>query len=230
MARNRLTYLSVAIAGLLLLSPPLYRKLKTRYEIASYYARGDWAYHAAILNNGSSGSVILLGDSITRGFGSPDSIANHGISGDYTGGLIKRKDALAKLQPTHIFIMIGFNDIIMKVPMSEIKANYLELVEYILKECPHVKLYVQSTLPTSGLRGILTSNSDIIVRIMELNFFLSSLCKRKKITFIDLFPLFANKDGELKRELSTDGIHLNDAGYKIWRKEIAPFWRDRGVL
>lgn len=40
----------------------------------------------------------------------------------------------------------------------------------------------------------------------------------KADVFLDEF--FMNKDGTVKTELFNDGIHLNDAGYRIWAREL----------
>jgi lysophospholipase L1-like esterase len=33
---------------------------------------------------------------------------------------------------------------------------------------------------------------------------------------VDLQPAFADAEGQLKAELTTDGIHLDGAGYRLW--------------
>ena len=41
--------------------------------------------------------------------------------------------------------------------------------------------------------------------------------KQKKIEFINLFPLFTEKGTNvLRKELTFDGLHLKEEGYKIW--------------
>lgn len=39
-------------------------------------------------------------------------------------------------------------------------------------------------------------------------------------TYIDLHRLVTDSEGKLKAECTPDGLHLNDAGYAIWRVEI----------
>ena len=38
----------------------------------------------------------------------------------------------------------------------------------------------------------------------------------------DLYSIFVNKDGKMKKELSYDGVHLNDKGYSVWVDYIKP--------
>ena len=34
--------------------------------------------------------------------------------------------------------------------------------------------------------------------------------------WIDLYSNFVNENGYLRQELTSDGLHLNEAGYRIW--------------
>ena len=45
--------------------------------------------------------------------------------------------------------------------------------------------------------------------------------KEKGLTYINLFPLFTEKGSNvLRADLTTDGLHLKEEGYKIWVKAI----------
>lgn len=116
--------------------------------------------------------------------------------------------------------MIGINDIIEKVPMNEIQSNYLQIVERLIHEVPGLNLYVQSNLPVYKTQSFLTSNADNMNQVRKLNEFLKELCSEKQIDYIDLFPLFVDAKNQLQPELTTDGIHLNEKGYDIWKKEL----------
>ena len=57
--------------------------------------------------------------------------------------------------------------------------------------------------------------------VPEINAQLEALAKEYKITFINLFPLFTEKGTNvLRTELTSDGLHLNEEGYKIWAKAL----------
>ena len=50
---------------------------------------------------------------------------------------------------------------------------------------------------------------------------LKALAKEKGLTYINLFPLFTEKGSNvLRADLTTDGLHLKEEGYKIWVKAI----------
>ena len=63
-----------------------------------------------------------------------------------------------------------------------------------------------------------TGKTDIIP---EVNLRLEALAKEENIAYINLFPLFTEKGTNvLRSELTNDGLHLNEDGYKIWVKAI----------
>ena len=50
---------------------------------------------------------------------------------------------------------------------------------------------------------------------------LEAFAKEEGIAYITLFPLFTEKGTNvLRSELTGDGLHLNEDGYKIWVKAI----------
>ena len=45
--------------------------------------------------------------------------------------------------------------------------------------------------------------------------------KNLSLTYINLFPLFTEKGSNvLRADLTTDGLHLKEEGYKIWAKAL----------
>ena len=47
------------------------------------------------------------------------------------------------------------------------------------------------------------------------------MCKKNNlIQSIDLNSIFKNETGQLKRDYTEDGVHLNKKGYRAWTKRI----------
>ncbi len=60
--------------------------------------------------------IVMLGDSLInhaewRDLFPSKIIANYGISGDTTAGVLDRIDSIYKINPTKVFIMVGINDL-----------------------------------------------------------------------------------------------------------------------
>lgn len=51
--------------------------------------------------------------------------------------------------------------------------------------------------------------------IVATNGWLHSFCAQHGYLFIDDYSAMVDENGKLRRDLSDDGIHPNDAGYKI---------------
>jgi lysophospholipase L1-like esterase len=171
--------------------------------------------------------VVFLGDSITYGGDWPglfpnSSAVNRGIGGDSTLGLLKRLDQVIALKPSQIFLMIGTNDLCYNRPIPRIVANYRGILERFRDELPGTTVYVESVLPfnetmfpENGLR-----NND---EIRDLNKEIKLLAKQYRYPFIDLTSAFVDEDGRLNKEYTTDGLHLNKAGYLQWRQQIQQY-------
>ncbi len=169
--------------------------------------------------------AILLGDSISLWFPnqmlpSQRTWLNQGISGETTAGLLNRLDLLDQTQPDIIFLMIGINDIIRGIKDETILANQRLIIRYLRRTHPQAKIIVQSILPHSGEKATWEGRDRLLEipnsRILEINQQLQAIAESEDVIYLNLYPLFADTEGNLKMELSTDGLHLNPQGYLIW--------------
>lgn len=168
---------------------------------------------------------LFIGDSITEGFDlnrhlNMDSLVNMGISGDVTSGILKRLYLVEKLQPKKIFIMIGINDIRLKIPMERIQSQYAQIIQSLKLSCPDAEIYVQSVLPARGIDGTDMTNEVVAKSVRELNHFLEKQCVELNVHFLYLYPLFEEPKDFLRQEYTYDGIHLCDEGYRFWSEQI----------
>lgn len=173
--------------------------------------------------------TILAGDSLSLWF--PSEILppertwlNQGISGETSKGLLNRLALFDKTQPEMIFVMIGINDLIRGITDETLLANQQMIVRYLRRMHPRSKIVVQSILPHSA-ESVTWEGRDRLLaipnpRIRKLNERLRAIAKEENVIFLDLYPLFADADGNLKTELSTDGLHLNPQGYLVWRNAL----------
>ena len=63
-------------------------------------------------------------------------------------------------------------------------------------------------------------------RIQAINTRLEEMAREAGAYFLDLYPLFANSDGYLRPELSTDGLHLSPQGYQTWSIALQVYHRE----
>lgn len=159
--------------------------------------------------------LVFVGDSITELADWQDLfpshiIANRGIGGDTSDGVLERMDSIINTQANKAFVMIGINDISRGIDVEITFKNYQAIITQL--QTANMEVVVQSVLYTDGNR---LSNQ----LVTELNQLLQWYCKQKNIRFIELNQILASS-GELTSQFSLDGIHLNGQGYQLWADVI----------
>ena len=171
--------------------------------------------------------IVMLGNSLTENGGDwaarlgNKNVRNRGIIGDEVMGVYDRLHQILPGHPAKLFLLIGVNDVSHDLTTDTIVGMIRVTVERIQKESPDTKLYLQSLLPINESFGRYKRLAGKTNMIPEINKQLEELAKEKGLTYINLFPLFTEKGSNvLRAELTTDGLHLKEDGYKIWGKAI----------
>lgn len=183
-------------------------------------ARSDYYYHKRSFfetNGDTNFDIVFIGDSITD-YAEwheliPDlKVANRGISGDKTDGVLDRIDSIVSTQAPYAFIMIGVNDFRKGRAIEDVKRDYDSILNELTSH--NMMVFVQSTLYTGSNRKNLNDN------IRSLNLYLESRSMEDNmLTFVDLTE-YLSEDGLLPSTLSRDGLHLNGTAYSIWKNAL----------
>ncbi len=178
-----------------------------------------------------STSIVMLGNSLTHGcewhelFGMPN-VLNRGINGDVIAGIRERIGSIVAGRPAKIFLLAGANDVSHDLSADSIATALGELVDYIRQTTPDTKLYVQSMLPINNSFGrykLMAGKEDTIRRINSL---IEPMVKAKGATWINIHPAFCDAEGNLRSDLTNDGLHLLGPGYLIWRDQLLPYIKE----
>lgn len=175
-----------------------------------------------------STNIVFFGNSLTNGcewhelLRNPK-VINRGISGDIVQGLEDRLEPLVKGKPAKIFVLIGVNDVSHNLTADSIAQSIDSLLAHIQKATPATKIYLQSCLPINQSFGRykLLDGKEQVVRDINTN--LEAIACRRGITWINLYPSFADDEGNLRKELTNDGLHLLGPAYLIWRDIVLPY-------
>ena len=167
-------------------------------------------------------AIVFLGNSITEvgewsELFAAKNVVNRGISGDVTYGVLNRLSFILNQKPKKIFLEIGVNDIKRGASIENVSKNYELIIKQIRQTSPKTNLYVQSILPVN--EGMLADIYAKITndRIINTNLKLKELTEKYDCIFVDLHQSdLKAKDGQLKKELSTDGLHLQPLAYIVW--------------
>ncbi len=169
------------------------------------------------------GDIVFIGNSITeqggnwgQRFNNPK-IKNRGIAGDVVAGVINRLAEIYYYKPTKVFLKIGINDLFRSESTPEYVANSIsQIVAKIRLESPETKVFVQTILPTSN-------NTQLKSKIAATNTILKNTVQTANYKVIDLHPIFADTNDLMISSYSTDGVHLTESGYQLWKNFIAEF-------
>ncbi len=171
------------------------------------------------------GEICFLGDSITDGcewreLTGINKVTNRGISGDTSWGLMARIDEVTEGKPTIIFMMIGINDLAWgEKTVPEVRDQVAKVLDTIKKQSPETKIYLQSTLPVIENKERKLENEEV----NSLNVEYTKLAASRNIAFINLTPFFKDDSGQLKKEFTEDGLHLNGSAYYQWYSVIRKY-------
>jgi lysophospholipase L1-like esterase len=177
------------------------------------------------------GRVIFLGNSITQGgdwakLTGDSTVINRGIGADVTFGLRTRLDDVTRRKPSKLFILIGINDISKDVPDAVIAAEYRMLIDSVRAQSPQTKIFVQSILPLNPTVKNFPQHYDKQPRVVAVNRLLRQLAHETNAIYVDLWPIFIDRQNHLDASLTGDGLHLNQLGYVRW----VAFLKRKGLL
>ena len=171
--------------------------------------------------------IVMLGDSHTEKAGDwnkllgTTGIRNRGIISDVAAGVYQRLDPILKGKPKAIFFLIGANDVSQNLTPKQVFDDICRVAEKIRHDSPTTQLYIESLLPFvvgSERWKTLEGKEDCMPAINQM---LADYCQQNNIGFVNLYPRFVKKGTKtLRPELTSDGLHLNRLGYKIWAHEI----------
>lgn len=176
--------------------------------------------------------TILLGDSLTLWF--PANMLpgrrtwlNQAISGEKSAGLRDRLYLLDQTSPEAVFVMVGINDLIWGGSEADLVYNVRKIVNYLHQTHPQTRVVVQSILPHGGEMATWEGRDRLVTvapeSIKAVNDQLKLVAVETGADYLNLYPLFVNGDGYLRADLTTDGLHLNQDGYMVWRTALALF-------
>ena len=176
-------------------------------------------------------TVLVLGDSITAGFGlTPEqswaaylqrasgwNVVNGGVSGDTTEqGMARLPGLLEQHRPAAVILELGGNDMLRRQPSSLIAERLIALID---------------TVRLSGARPILMAvpspslTGAVFSKLYDAPFYLSTAEKMS-------VPLIPDAISETlsKSDLRLDALHPNARGHEVLGDKVVAQLRKQGLL
>jgi lysophospholipase L1-like esterase len=197
-------------------------------------APGFVAKHQANLAVAKQGDAELLfmGDSITDFWRNPEGnyagkpvmdkhfgqwkIANYGIAGDTTQGVLYRLEdgEGAGINPRAIMLMIGTNNTA-RNSAAEIAEGVGAVVLSLQRHYPKAQILLLGIFP----RGR-AANDPIRATLAEINKSISGLDDGKQVHYLDIGAGFLEADGSISPTVMSDALHPTTKGYEIWAQAV----------
>lgn len=175
-------------------------------------------------------SIVFLGDSITSRYDLnkyfPNyNVYNSGIAGNMTKDILENmENRVFAYNPTKVFILIGTNDLVYSgLDNDGIKNNIEEIINKIYEKNSNTKIYLESIYPVNN-----SINKEIVEtrtneNIKDLNNKIEKICNNNKCTYINMYDNLTDKNGNMKRIYTVDGLHLNKIGYKVITNKLIKY-------
>lgn len=167
--------------------------------------------------------VVFMGDSITDAWGRRygkffvgKPYINRGIGGQTTPQmLIRFRPDVVALKPKAVVILAGTNDIAGNTGPTTLEAiqdNLLSMAE--LAKANGIRVVLSSVMPVSDYIRPQTGRRPP-EKIKALNTWIRDYAAKNGHVYLDYYSVMQDEQGMLKRELTYDGLHPNDAGYQL---------------
>lgn len=192
-----------------------------------------WRYRH-LNKNVRKGEILFVGSSLMEHFpineilvnrGLDLAIYNRGISGYTIPELLESMDEqIFDLEPSVIFINIGTNDISRpEETEDDLYRDYKVVLSQIKEKLPSAKVYMMAYYPVNpALADEIKAWPEAPEaarlrkeRLPRANDVVKRLADEFGYEYIDVNEGLYDEKGELKRELSTDGIHMWPEAYEI---------------
>lgn len=222
-----LTLLALAAAAAAQTAPPPAQPAAPapRASLSDVAALRRYAAENAALPKPAAGEdrVVFLGDSITDFWGRRygkffpgKPYINRGISGQVTPQLLLRfrQDVLG-LAPRVVVILAGTNDIggsLGPIDPEATRANIMSMAE--LARLHGIRVVLSSLTPVCDYLQPQTAKHPM-EKLRQLNGWLKEYAAANGAVYLDYWSAMLDEHGMLRKELTWDGLHPNDAGYDV---------------
>src|SRR3954462_9552892 len=177
------------------------------------------------LNFPAPGGVVFIGSSsirmwpnLVRHFPGVN-VIRRGLGGSELADVVYRARRLAvAYRPRLVVLYAGDNDLANGRAPEQIFNDFQSFVDIVHKSLPRTRIVWLAIKPSwarvSLLEKMRTTNGLVKAYID----------KHPRLTYVDTFPPMLSPSGQPRMELPNpaDSLHLNAAGYELWRHLLAP--------
>lgn len=196
-------------------SMPIFFKNPTFQTSVKYAALGDSLSFGVGSNDMKKTLPYMFADKLSKQMSV--TLYNFSISGATTNDVINNQlNKAAAQRPNYITLLIGTNDLHALTPSSIFEKNMKQIIDY-LKNQTAAKIIIFN-IPYLGSNSLVLFpyNGFLDYQINQYNNIIADLCKKNKITLIDLYTPTKNQFSKESFFYSSDNFHPSAEGYSLW--------------
>ncbi|MDX1382973.1 MAG: GDSL-type esterase/lipase family protein [Thermoanaerobaculia bacterium] len=169
------------------------------------------------------GGVLFLGSSSIR-LWDLDSwfpgrhLTNRGFGGSQIADSIRHFDTLVVPHaPSRIFFYAGDNDVAAGKSADEVAADFGTFARLVWESLPQTEIYFIAIKPSLARWGMWAEMKAANAAIAR------AAAGETRLHFVDVASPGLGRDGKPRQEIFVDdGLHLNEAGYRMWTEIVTP--------
>jgi lysophospholipase L1-like esterase len=144
-------------------------------------------------------------------------IVNRGFGGsEICDSLFFFDTLVAKHRPKVVVFYAGDNDIAAGKSAKQVLADFRSFVKLMKEKLPEARLVYIAIKPS-------IARWELAGEMVEANRRIAAACEtdKRRLGFVDVWGPMLSEDGKPRKELFLkDGLHLNEAGYRLWTKLV----------
>lgn len=172
------------------------------------------------------GGVLFVGSSSIRLWNDLESqfdarpvVLKRGFGGSKLSDCVQNLGRLViRYRPRMVLVYAGDNDLASGSTPEEVLQRFTAFVTGVHRELPQTRIDYISIKPSPA-------RSALLPRIRATNALIRAYVdQHPDLGYIDVFTPMLDQDGQPRAELfRADALHLNAAGYALWKGVIAPY-------
>ena len=180
---------------------------------------------ADVANPPAKGGIVFVGSSSIVMWKSLKedfpgyNVINRGFGGSQISDSVRYAQRIVTpYEPKMVVFFAGTNDLASGKSAETVFADYKAFVGKVREKLPTVPIAYISISPAP-------SRWSNVETIKKANSLIKEYAgKERNLKFIDVFSLMLDEKGGPRPELfGSDQLHMNEKGYAIWKKAVAPF-------
>ena len=145
------------------------------------------------------------------------------IHGGEIEDLVPQINFVKKIKPKICLVMIGINDMLGINTPKQTFENYKLLIEQL--QSNDYKIVIQSLIYVCPVKLFFREQNQ---EVDTINAMLKNYASNNGLIYFDINTILS-RDKALNVDYSSDGVHINDTGFELWKSKLVPLLNDLNI-